>query len=160
MLLIIAALLIIAGFIGILFPIFPGVPIIYAALVLLYATSSPHEPSLTALILFGVLTVISLVGDQAGRFIGAKRGKASRAGELGALVGLILGVVFAPLGLWSLFLLPPLGVVIGELLNGRKNKEALSAGIWTFIGSIASLVLNLVIASAMLVWYLRILFDV
>lgn len=154
---IIAGLLVIVGLIGVVYPIFPGVPIIYSALLIEYFTNHPPPLSPLTLVIFGTLTAISLLGDQLGRFVGAKYGKAGRAGGIGGLIGLLIGVLFAPLGLWSLILLPPLGVIVGELLAGRQKKEAMRAGVWTLLGSVASLLLNLLIASTMLIWFIRVL---
>lgn len=151
---VIAIILILAGLVGIIFPVLPGLPLIYGGVLLYALIEDPAELSTIVLIVFGGLTLISLLIDWFGRIIGARYGQASRAGEIGGLVGLILGILFAPLGGWSIILLPPLGVIVGELTNRRKHDAALKAGFWTLVGTLVPMLINLILAGIMIGWFI------
>lgn len=154
-LLLISTLLIILGFLGILFPILPGVPLVYGGLLAYAFGAHPPELTTTVLVVFGILTVISLVFDLVGRFAGARYGQISRAGTIGGIIGLLIGILFAPLGGWSIIFLPPLGVIIGEMHQKRDRESALRAGWWTLIGTVVPMLLNFLIASTMVIWFIR-----
>lgn len=150
-----SSLIILTGFLGIILPIFPGVPLVYAGVLLFALLQHPSELTTTVLVVFGILTLISLLIDWLGRVAGARFGQASKAGQTGGIIGLILGILFSPLGGWSILLLPPIGVVVGELIDRRNHQEALRAGWWTLIGSFVTILLNLTIAGIMLIWFVR-----
>ena len=81
----------------------------------------------------------------------------SKQGTWGSIIGLLLGLVFFPpfgfiVGIFF-------GAIIGELLAGKKNSEALKAGIISFVGSLLSIVYKLILAGLMLFWFVKELFD-
>lgn len=152
--LIIAILLILIGLVGIIFPILPGTPLVYGGLLLYAIVEQPNELSSVVLSIFGGLTIAALIIDWLGRVIGARYGQASRAGGIGGLIGLILGILFTPLGGWSLIVLPPIGVLIGELLHGRDQRDAARASWWTLIGTLIPMVFNLILAGIMIGWFI------
>jgi len=152
--LILSTLLIIGGLVGIIFPVLPGVPLVYSGVLLYALVEQPVELSTVVLSVFGALTLGSLGIDWFGRILGARYGKASRAGTTGGIIGLILGILFTPLGGWSLILLPPLGVIIGELISGRERRAAATAGFWTLVGTLIPMLINLILAGIMIGWFI------
>ena len=79
---------------------------------------------------------------------GAKRAGASKWGQIGAVVGLLLGVFgllpALPFGgpLLGLLIGPLLGAIIGELLYQRDLKRALKAGVGIVVGSVIGKVIE------------------
>ena len=108
----------ILGIIGCIVPALPGVVLSYAGLLCAYFTSY-SQMSASALWLWLGVTVAVSVADY---FLPAwmtRRFGGSRAGAIGATVGVFAGFfLFPPVGI---FLGPFLGAVLGELLNDRSD---------------------------------------
>ncbi|MDO5509193.1 MAG: DUF456 domain-containing protein [Weeksellaceae bacterium] len=89
---------------------------------------------------------------------GSKRFGGSRYGVYGTTIGLIVGIFFAPLGLWSIFVMPFLGAFIGEFIFKKRNrKDALRAATGSFIGFMMSSGLSLllcIVFLAIVMWQL------
>jgi hypothetical protein len=149
----IAALLVLAGMLGVLLPVLPGTPLIFAgALVYDYA----HDWTAFGwgwLAVLLLLTLLSEIGDWALGHIGARRGGASWKA---LLAGAVLGMI-------GLFLLPPFGFLIGsivgvggvELLSSGDRRRALRASGGWFVGWALSLLLQgtvAVIMVAIVLW--------
>jgi hypothetical protein len=72
--------------------------------------------------------------------IGSRQFGASKYGIWGCGIGAVLGAVFLPpLGI---LIGPFLGGVIGELVYGKTNREALRAGLGAFLGFLAGTVIS------------------
>lgn len=148
----IAALLVLVGLAGTVLPVLPGVPLVFAGLLLAtWADGFQHvgAPTLTVL---AVLTAISVAVDFWATAHGAKRVGASRLAMLGAATGTLVGLFFA---LPGLLLGPFLGALAGELLHQRSLHihvvgHATKVGMGTWIGILLGIVLKLALAFAML----------
>jgi uncharacterized protein len=128
---ILAAILILAGLAGAILPAIPGVPLVFAGMLLAaWADHYQHIGAVTLTIL-GVLSVVALLIDFVAGLLGAKRVGASRKALWGASIGAIVGIFF---GLPGLLLGPFVGAVVGELLAGGKFDKATRVGVGTWIG--------------------------
>lgn len=94
-------------------------------------------------ILVAVLVLLASVGvDFLAAYWGVKRAGGSRWGQIGAVVGLVLGVLgllpALPVGgpLIGLLFGPLIGAIIGELLYRRDLGRAAKAGIGIVVGSL------------------------
>lgn len=121
----------ILGIIGCIVPALPGVVLSYAGLLCAYFTSY-SQMSASALWLWLGVTVAVSVADY---FLPAwmtRRFGGSRAGAIGATVGVFAGFfLFPPVGI---FLGPFLGAVLGELLNDRSDvPKAFLIGFGSFL---------------------------
>ncbi len=140
------------GLIGTVLPIFPGTTIILGAAIL-------HRVMLGAEISIGwstlaglaLLTLASYAVDFAGSWLGARRFGATRWGKLGALAGALGGIFF---GIPGLLLGPVIGALAGELIAGMKLIEAGRAGWGALLGNLAAMLGKLLIALAMVSWFL------
>lgn len=140
------------GLIGTVLPIFPGTTVILAAAILhRYLLGPSLSVGWTTLIGLALLTLLSYAVDFAAGFFGAKRFGATRWGMFGAFVGAIAGLFFALLGL---LIGPVIGAVAGEIIGGKKMVEAGRAGWGTLLGNLAGVLLKLIIALAMVIWFL------
>lgn len=144
-----AFLLSIAGIIGCIVPALPGVVLSYAGLLCAYFTSYSHM-SATALWIWLAVTVAVSVADY---FLPAwmtRRFGGSRAGAIGATVGVFAGFfIFPPVGI---LLGPFVGAVVGELLNDRGDvPKAVLVGFGSFLSFIVGTGLKVVAAVGMFV---------
>lgn len=143
-----AALLILIGLAGTILPALPGLPLVFAGMLLAAWVDDFQQIGVLMLIVLGVLALLSLVIDFFSTTVGAQRVGASRKAVIGAFVGTVVGLfVFPPFGL---FLGPFVGAMAGELLQGRELGQAARVGFGTWLGIVFGVVLKLTLAFAML----------
>jgi uncharacterized protein YqgC (DUF456 family) len=135
-----ATLLVVGGLAGTIIPSLPGVPLVFAGLLLAaWASGFENVGGLTIGIL-GLLAVVAWLIDFLAAALGAKRLGASQRAFWGATFGAIVGMFF---GLPGILLGPFVGAVVAELSAGRNVQEAGRAGygawIWVIIGTAAKL---------------------
>ena len=128
---ILAALLVVAGIAGAILPALPGVPLLFAGMLLAaWADHFQHIGAITLTIL-GLLCVLALLVDFVAGVLGAKRVGASKRALWGAATGTVAGLFF---GLPGLLLGPFVGAVIGETTAGSQVVQATRVGIGTWLG--------------------------
>ena len=113
---IIAAILVLVGLAGIIVPALPGIPLIFAGMLLAAWTDGFDKVGAWTLAALGVLTLLSVAVDFWATAVGARRVGASRLAIIGAVLGTFAGLFFGPLGL---FVGPFAGAMAGELPPGR-----------------------------------------
>lgn len=148
----IAIVLMAVGLIGTVLPLVPGAIIILAAAIIHQVMVEPGKSlgwwNIAGLI---VLTLISYALEFGSGYFGAKRFGATKWGTFGAVIGTIGGLFF---GFPGLLIGPLLGAVAGELIAGKRLVSAGKAGWGTVLGNLAGIVAKLVIALAMISWFL------
>lgn len=146
------------GVVGAVVPGIPGTILIVAAIVIwgvVYGFAGLGIPLIVA--------VVALLGnmgiDFLATYLGAKQAGASKWGQIGAVIGLLLGIFgllpVLPIGgpLLGLLFGPLLGAIVGEYLYQRNWKSALKAGVGIVVGSlIGSLIEGLLALVAMIVF--------
>lgn len=155
-LIIIGIVLIIIGIIGCIVPGIPGPPLSFLALIFLSIAKHWEPFSITFLIAMAGLTILVTVLDYIVPAIGAKKFGASKYGFWGSIIGMILGIIYAP----------PLGMIIGaflgafvaELLVGKRSFDALKAGWGVFTGVMVGAVLKLITSGIMTFYFFKALF--
>ena len=135
------------GLVGLVFPVLPGVPILYAGLFVAAWTEDFAYVGSKTLIVLGVMMALSYVLDFLASAFGAKRFGASRRAVIGATLGAIVGIFF---GIPGILLGPFLGAVLGELSNRPNLKNAGLAGIGATLGLALGVAAKLTLAFAML----------
>lgn len=144
---ILAGVIVIAGLIGTVLPALPGIPMIFAGLLLL-AWSTGFEPiGWGTMGILGALTVVSIMIDFLASALGAKRLGASPRAFWGATIGAIVGIFF---GLPGIILGPFIGAVAAELSGGHGARQAGLSGYGTWIGIMLGTAAKLAIAFLML----------
>lgn len=144
----VAAILVLVGLAGVVLPALPGLPVVFAGLLLAAWAGGFEQIHPATLIVLGLLTLLSFGVDFWATAHGARRVGASRKALVGAVVGTFAGLfVFPPFGL---FVGPFAGALIGELLDGRAWRHAARVGFGTWLGIVLSVVLKLGLAFAML----------
>lgn len=147
-LILIAGLLIIAGFLGSFLPVMPGPPLSYAGLIVLQFTSS-HPFSLQFFIVWALVVVALMILDNVIPAYGTKKFGGSAYGIWGSVIGAVAGMFFSPIGL---VVGPLAGAFIGELVGGKQSDQAFRSALGSFAGFLASTVLK-VIASGLMGYY-------
>jgi hypothetical protein len=145
--LVLAVVLVCAGVAGSVLPALPGVPLVFAGLLLAAWAGDFQQVTWIPLVVLGLLTVISFVIDFAATALGAKRVGATKLAVLGAALG-TLGGLF--LGLPGLILGPFVGAVAGELLSHGRMQQATRAGLATWMGLVFGTLAKLALVFTML----------
>jgi uncharacterized protein len=144
---ILAIILMIVGALGIVLPALPGVPLIYAGMVLAASIDDFQRIGWITLTVLGLLTLIGFIVDFAASAMGAKRVGASARAVWGAVIGTVVGLFF---GIPGLILGPFIGAVIGEITVHGKFGTAGRVGLATWIGLLFGTLFKLAIAFSML----------
>jgi len=147
----IAIVLMAVGLLGTILPLVPGAIIILAAAIvhqLMLPGKSLGWWNIAGLV---VLTLLSYALEFGSGYFGAKRFGATRWGTFGAVIGTIVGLFF---GFPGLLIGPLLGAVAGELIAGKRLVSAGRAGWGTVLGNLAGILAKLIIALAMISWFL------
>ena len=142
-----SALLILVGLAGIVLPALPGLPIVFAGMLLAAWTGDFELISGWTVAVLAVLTLIAMSLDFIAGLLGAKRVGASKLALLGAALGTVVGLFF---GLLGLILGPFVGAVLGELAHGREAAKSMKVGLGTWLGMAFGAIVKLTLAFVML----------
>jgi uncharacterized protein len=143
-----AVVLVLVGIAGVILPALPGLPLVFAGMLLAAWAGDFQKISWITLVVLGLLTLLSLAVDLLATMMGAKRVGASRKALLGAVVGTFAGLFLGgPIGL---FAGPFIGALLGELWHSRELGKATKVGLGTWLGILLGTVLKLGLAFAML----------
>lgn len=142
-----AILLMLVGALGIILPALPGIPLMFAGMVVAAAIDDFQRISWVTLGVLGFLTLLSVIIEFAASALGAKHVGASKRAVWGALIGTVVGLFF---GIPGLLLGPFVGALIGELTVHGRIDQAGRVGIATWIGLIFGTLVKIAIAFAMI----------
>ena len=149
---VLAAILVLAGLAGIVLPALPGLPLVFAGMLLAAWADGFERIGAVTLVVLGALTLLSLGIDFWATAVGARRVGASRLAVAGAVLGTLAGLWFGPVGL---FAGPFVGAALGELAALRRLDmgglgQATRVGVGTWVGIVLGVALKLMLACAML----------
>ncbi|MCW4473779.1 DUF456 domain-containing protein [Xanthomonas sp. H13-6] len=142
-----AALLVVAGIAGVVLPALPGVPLVFAGLLLGAWADGFERVGWVPLLVLGLLTLLSFVADILATVVGAQRVGASRKALWGTLIGSVAGLFFMPLGL---FVGPLAGALLGEYWHSRQLGHAARVGLGTWLGILLGIAFKAALIVAML----------
>jgi uncharacterized protein YqgC (DUF456 family) len=128
---ILAVLLVLAGIAGSVLPALPGVPLVFAGLLLGAWIDHFQKVGWFTLVILGLLTLLSFAVDFLATSMGAKRVGASKWAVAGSALGTLAGLFF---GIPGLILGPFLGAVAGELIARRGQRQAVRSGFGAWVG--------------------------
>ncbi|MFZ3324181.1 MAG: DUF456 domain-containing protein [Usitatibacter sp.] len=154
---VIGALLVIAGFVGLVIPVIPGALFIFGGLLLAaWSDGFAHVGAIT-LAIIGALGLLAFVADLLGSHLGAKRVGASALALIGAAIGGVVGIFF---GIPGIIVGPFVGATVGEVLTHGQLLKAGKVGLGTSLGLLAAAIAKIFLALAMvavflLAWLLR-----
>ena len=153
---VISLILVIAGVAGTILPFVPGMLLVLGGIAL-YAIGTGF--SVISPWLLAILLVIGLTGlalDFLGNALGARRFGATRAGMIGAVLGLLAGLILLGpfLGPLAIVVGPLLGAAAGELLQGREPRVAFRSGFGAVIGTLFGTLAEFIIALILAGWFI------
>jgi hypothetical protein len=158
-LLVLGILLIVVGLAGCILPVIPGPPVSFVGLLVLRFTDfvevSRIEQFNNILWITAFAAILVTVLDYIVPVWGTKKFGGSRYGTIGAAIGLVIGLFFAPLGL---ILGPFLGAVAGELIAGKDNRSSLRAGFGSLIGFLSGVVMKLIVSGVITYFFIKEIF--
>lgn len=152
-LIVLGVILIIIGIIGCVIPGIAGPPFTFLALICLSIVKKWEPFSAKLLIVLGTLTVLVQALDYLLPAVGAKKFGATKYGFWGAIIGMLLGIIFVPpLGI---IIGAFLGAIFGEIIAGKEASKALKAGWGVFVGMMVGMTLKLILAGVMTFYFIR-----
>lgn len=141
------------GVVGAVVPVMPG-PILILGASIIAGFLYDWDRVTVTLVVSGVVLVMCFAIEQLSGIWGAQKAGASHWGQIGSIVGLLLGFIgllpALPVGgpLLGLFFGPFIGAVVGELLYPRQVPFAervsisVKAGVGIVLGSVLGLILQ------------------
>ena len=148
-LIVVASLLLLIGFIGTFVPVIPGAPLAWLGLLAAYFCKY-CEISIPMLIITAVCAAIVSVLDNFLPILMTKNFGGSKAATFGSTVGLIIGFFVGPVGI---ILGPFAGAFVGELIHNRGNSDGVfKAAFGAFVGFLTGTGIKMVCV-AFFIWY-------
>ena len=146
-LIIIAILCGVIGIIGSVLPILPGPALSFVGLMCAYFTDGSTITQ-TALWIWGIITIVISILDYILPGYFSKMFGGSKAGIIGATIGVFVGMFMGPMGI---ILGPFVGAVAGEMLNQRLVfSDALKVGFGSLLSFIVGSGMKLIITGMMM----------
>jgi uncharacterized protein YqgC (DUF456 family) len=128
---VLAVLLMVIGVAGTILPALPGIPLLFAGIVLAAWIDDFQRIGGWTIGVIAVLAAIGMAVDYVAAGAAAKRAGASRQGIIGAAIGTVAGIFT---GLWGLIFMPLVGAAIGEFIAQKDALRAGRIGVATWIG--------------------------
>ena len=144
---IVAVLLILVGFAGIILPALPGIVLIFCGLLIAAWIDHFEKVGWVTLLFLGGLTILSIVLEHFASVYGVKRSGSSKEAIAGSVIGAVVGIFF---GFPGIMIGPFIGAVIGELIASRDVLRAGKAGIATWLGLVFGMAAKVAIAFTMI----------
>ncbi len=146
--------LMVVGIIGAVVPAIPGSSLILTAIIIWGIVSGSFAAIKIPLIVTILVLLLSIGVDFLAGYLGAKQAGASKWGQIGAVVGLLLGffglLPALPFGgpLLGILLGPLLGAIIGEFIYQRDFQQAVKAGLGIVAGTLIGNLIQGILAIA------------
>ncbi len=151
------------GVVGSVIPAIPGISLITLATGIWAIASRFAQSATIPLVMALVILVLGTGVDFLAGYLGAKQAGASKWGQIGAFIGLLLGMfgflptlpIGGPLGpLLGIIFGSVLGAIAGELLYRRNLAIALKAAIGILVGTVVGNLIQGVLAFATVIVFL------
>lgn len=139
--------LVIGGLAGAVLPVLPGLPMVFAGLLIFAWTDDFQRVGSVTMTVLVALLLLGIAMDFVASALGSKRVGASPRAITGAMLGSIVGIFFGPLGL---VLGPFIGAVLGELGARGSIKQATASGVGALIGLLLGTIAKLALGLAMI----------
>ncbi|MGB0916083.1 MAG: DUF456 domain-containing protein [Flavobacteriales bacterium] len=142
------------GILGCIIPALPGPAISWCSLLLFYFLPE-YEISTTALVVSGILMLLVTGLDYVVPVLGAKKFGSSRAGVIGGMIGVVVGLIFSLTGVGVIFIVlgPLIGTIVGDLAAGGTFTKALNSGLGSLIGFLIGTSIKLFYSIAVLILF-------
>lgn len=153
----ISLIIIIIGTVGALIPLIPGIPIALLGLIIYALVTGFSHVSFLGIVVFSILTALTVVVDIFGPALGAKKYQSSPAGTWGAILGAVFGIsILGPIGV---LIGPFLGAFCGEWLSVGSEEQALKTAWGAFLGQMLGWAFKVSVGVAMILYLILSLFK-
>ena len=153
---IIVLILLVIGFVGSFFPLIPGPPVSYLALLLFYFCI-PNELGQNTIIMLGIIVVVVFFLDYWLQVYGVEKFGGNKKARNGTIIGLILGVIL-PIPFGILFG-PFVGAYIGAKMEQEDN-EPLKIALGALAGFLGGTVLKFAVSIYISILFINQLFPI
>ena len=143
----VAAILVIIGFAGLVLPALPDIILIFSGLVVAAWAEHFVYAGWKTIASLALLALLAWLMDLFSGVLGAKKFGAGRYALIGAAIGAVCGMFF---GIPGIVAGPFFGALFGELIARRSLKDAGLAAIGTWIGLLVGSTIKIAIAFIML----------
>ncbi|HLR60956.1 MAG TPA: DUF456 domain-containing protein [Lentibacillus sp.] len=148
---IIIAVLFIASFAGVIFPIIPSPLVLWVGFLLYHFVIDADELTWFFWTAMVVLTGILIVSDVVANSYFVKKYGGSKWGERGAAIAVIIGSFIIPP--FGILIIPFVTVFLIEMMQEKTTQEAVHASIGSLIGFLGGAAAKVVIQLAMIAWF-------
>ncbi|RDW15030.1 DUF456 domain-containing protein [Oceanobacillus chungangensis] len=145
------AALFILSFVGLIYPIIPGVLVLWGGFLLYQFFINADELNLIFWIAMGLFTVALFVADIIANSYFVKKYGGSKWGERGAAIAVIIGSFIIPP--FGIIIVPFVVVFIIEMLQQRTLPDAFKASIGSLFGFLGGTIAKFVIQVIMIIWF-------
>ncbi len=135
-----AVVLLILGLAGCIIPVMPGPPIAFVGLLIVYFIT--EEISGSAILIYGAITLVTVILDYIVPMLGVKYFGGTRWGKWGCFIGSLVGLFFMP---WGIIAGPFIGAFIGEIIGESNMRDALKSGLGSLLGFLVGVILKIVV---------------
>lgn len=139
--------LIVLGLVGVFIPALPGVPLVMVGIFLYAYITNFTIISIQLIIIFSLLTVISIFLDYLTTIFIAKKYNISRSNIIGMMISGLIG--FLVLNVVGLVIGQAIGIVIFELISGEDWVNSIRKGGLSFLGFFINVAIKVFIVSIM-----------
>ncbi|HTL39655.1 MAG TPA: DUF456 domain-containing protein [Methylomirabilota bacterium] len=148
----VCGIIIFLGLAGTLLPFLPGPQLSLVGLIL-YAWLSPIKTvSGFWLIIFSILTILTMLVDIFGPGLGARKTQATKLGVWGATLGGFFGVfIFGPIGILAG---PFIGGFLGEYTGSKNHIQALRSAWGAFVAMMVGAVFKFIVSLSMTIYFI------
>lgn len=129
LLIILALIFALIGFIGAILPGLPGTPLSFAAVIMLIFCNG-NDITTATVVICGILAAVITLLDYVAPVWFAKKSGGTKYGTWGTTIGLVAGMF---LGIPGVILGPFLGAYIGELIAKTPSSKALKVAAMSFV---------------------------
>jgi hypothetical protein len=148
---VLGVVLVLVGFAGVVLPLLPGTPLVFAGLWLGAALGDYQHVSGWTVLALGVVATVAWLVDYVAAAVLVKRVGGTGAAATGAGLGALAGV-FA--GLPGLILGPVIGATAGQWRSQPTDaRQAARVGVAAGLGFVAATVAKLLVALLMVLWF-------
>lgn len=147
---IVVSIFFLASLVGTVLPIIPEAPLLVIGMVIYGFIAGFEELSLYFFIgqIFLALAIIGV--DYLTTAIGSRYFGGSKAAMWGSAIGLLVGLLFFPIGL---LIGPFLGAALADLVFGRRTDQAIRSGVGASLGFWFAFPIKLILKGIMIGWF-------
>jgi uncharacterized protein YqgC (DUF456 family) len=147
---IVVSIFFLASLVGTVLPIIPEAPLIVVGMVIYGLIAGFDELGLYFFI-GQIILALSVIGvDYLTTAIGSRYFGGSKAAMWGAALGLLVGLLFFPIGL---LIGPFLGAALADFIFRRRTGQAIRSGVGASLGFWSALPIKLILKGIMIGWF-------